>query len=67
MEVRAVALNALSPLAVMARGFAVCELGGKRIRSAGSLREGDCMEVRFSDGGVEAKVISTGGNFFEQG
>jgi len=67
LEVRAAALNALSPLAVMARGFAVCELGGKRIRSAGALREGDCMEVRFSDGGVEAKVISTGGNFFEQG
>ncbi|MCL2010550.1 MAG: exodeoxyribonuclease VII large subunit [Synergistaceae bacterium] len=69
LDVRAAALNALSPLAVMARGFAVCEQGGKRVRSAGALSEGDCMEVRFSDGGVEAKIekINLEGLCFEQG
>ena len=56
LDVRAASLNALSPLAVMARGFASCEMGGKRIRSARALSEGDCVQVRFSDGSVEAKV-----------
>jgi len=56
LDVRAASLNALSPLAVMARGFASCEMGGKRVRSARALSEGDCVQVRFSDGGIEAKV-----------
>jgi exodeoxyribonuclease VII large subunit len=56
LNVRAASLSALSPLAVMARGFAICEMDGKRVRSAGVLSEGDCVEVRFSDGGIEAKV-----------
>jgi exodeoxyribonuclease VII large subunit len=56
LDVRAAALNALSPLAVMGRGFAACESGGKRVRSVGVLSVGDCVEVRFSDGGVETKV-----------
>ena len=56
LGVRAASLSALSPLAVIARGFASCEMGGKRIRSAGALSEGDCVDVRFSDGSVEAKV-----------
>jgi len=52
----AASLDALSPLAVMARGFAACESRGKRVRSAGVLSVGDSLEVRFSDGGVEAIV-----------
>jgi len=56
LSARAAALSALSPLAVMARGFAACERGGKRIRSAGVLSVGDSVEVRFSDGGIETKV-----------
>jgi exodeoxyribonuclease VII large subunit len=59
LDVRAAALDALSPLAVMTRGFAVCERDGKRIRYAAVLSEGDCVKVRFSDGGVEAKVKKT--------
>ena len=56
LNVRASSLSAMSPLAVMARGFAACERNGKRIRSAGALSVGDCVEVRFSDGDVEARV-----------
>jgi len=56
LEIRAASLSALSPLAVMARGFAACEKSGKRIRSAGVLSAGDCVNVRFFDGAAEAKV-----------
>jgi len=56
LDVRVASLNALSPLAVMARGFASCEMGGKRISSVAALSEGDCVQVRFSDGGAEAKI-----------
>lgn len=56
LKIRAVSLSALSPLAVMARGFAVCEMGKERIRSARALSEGNCVNIRFSDGDVEAKV-----------
>jgi len=56
LNVRTASLSALSPLAVMARGFAACERNGKRVRSAEALSVGDRVEVRFSDGGVEARV-----------
>jgi len=56
LNVRAASLSALSPLDVMARGFAACERDGKRIRSAEALSVGDCVNVRFSDGGIEARV-----------
>lgn len=55
--VRAAALDALSPLAVMSRGFASCERNGERILSADALAVGDEMEVFFSDGRAKAAVI----------
>jgi exodeoxyribonuclease VII large subunit len=56
LAVRAASLEALSPLAVMARGFVACERGDERIFSAGSLSAGDRVKIRFLDGEVEAKV-----------
>jgi exodeoxyribonuclease VII large subunit len=56
LAVRAASLDALSPLAVLARGFATCERDGERIRSAHVLSKGDRVQIRFSDGGVEAGV-----------
>ncbi|MDR1376940.1 MAG: exodeoxyribonuclease VII large subunit [Synergistaceae bacterium] len=56
LAVRAASLEALSPLAVMARGFVTCERDGQRVLSVKSLSVGDRVEIRFSDGGVDAKV-----------
>ncbi|MDR1741285.1 MAG: exodeoxyribonuclease VII large subunit [Synergistaceae bacterium] len=56
LSMRAASLNALSPLAVMSRGFAACERAGVRVSSAKELSKGDRISVRFSDGGVAAKV-----------
>jgi exodeoxyribonuclease VII large subunit len=56
LAVRAASLDALSPLAVLARGFVTCERDGERIRSAHVLSKGDRVKIRFSDGGVEAGV-----------
>jgi exodeoxyribonuclease VII large subunit len=56
LTVRAASLEALSPLAVMARGFVICERNGERIRSAQALSKGDRVKIRFSDGEVESKI-----------
>lgn len=56
LETRAAALDALSPLAVLGRGFAVCERRGERIGKARSLGAGDGVRLRFADGLVEAEV-----------
>jgi exodeoxyribonuclease VII large subunit len=63
LAVRAASLDALSPLAVLTRGFAVCERGGERIRSVNSLSPRTRVTIRFSDGAAETKVekIISGG------
>lgn len=51
------ALDALSPLAVMARGYsAVFDEAGKSIASKSELHPGDTLRVRFADGAVKTKV-----------
>jgi len=50
------ALGALSPRAVLERGYAVCLSGGCRVRSASGVREGDGLTVQFLDGDLEARV-----------
>jgi exodeoxyribonuclease VII large subunit len=60
LAVRAASLEALSPLAVMARGFVTCERDGQRIRSAQALSKGERVKICFPDGGVEAKVEKVG-------
>jgi exodeoxyribonuclease VII large subunit len=56
LAVRSAELDALSPLAVLARGFAACERGGERIFSAKSLAGGDRVTLCFSDGKAAATV-----------
>ena len=53
-------LQAMSPLAILERGYAVAtDATGKTIRKVSDVREEDALRLRLSDGHVEAKVVST--------
>lgn len=50
-------LDHLSPLGVLAKGYAVVEgPDGRAVRSASSLKVGDDLNVRFHEGSAEAQV-----------
>ena len=50
-------LNALSPLAVMQRGYAVAkESGGKIIKSVSQISANDDVKIEFADGNAVCKV-----------
>jgi exodeoxyribonuclease VII large subunit len=50
-------LDALSPLAVLERGYAVClSPEGTVVRSAGEVEIGDDVKVRLHQGSLMAKV-----------
>lgn len=49
-------LGALNPLAVLKRGYAIAEVGGKLITSSDDVLIGDEICVRFSDGEISARV-----------
>lgn len=49
-------LNALSPLATIARGYAVCKTNGKYVVSVHGLKTGDSVEVGLSDGSLNCSV-----------
>jgi exodeoxyribonuclease VII large subunit len=49
-------LNALSPLAVLGRGYAVAAKDGHAIRDASALSVGDTVQVRLSRGAFDAEV-----------
>ena len=50
-------LDAMSPLKVLTRGYAVAsDASGKILRSAGEVRPGDPITVRVSDGVIHANV-----------
>jgi exodeoxyribonuclease VII large subunit len=52
-------LDALSPLSVLARGYAICSLSdGSIVRTVNAVGVGDTMTVRVSDGTIEADVLS---------
>ena len=50
-------INALSPIRLLQKGYSVTTKHGKCVVSAKSLKEGDKVNVRFSDGSVQCKVI----------
>ncbi|NCB33973.1 MAG: exodeoxyribonuclease VII large subunit, partial [Erysipelotrichia bacterium] len=50
-------LDAYSPLKVMKRGYSAVTLENKTINSAGDLKEGDRVHIRFSQGSADAAVI----------
>lgn len=57
----AASLDALSPLAVLGRGYTICrDERDNLVRSAASLEEGDKITLQFSDGRVGAEVRHKG-------
>ena len=51
-------LDAMSPLHVLSRGYAVAEDGdGKTVKSSGQLQRGDRLRLRFADGGADCQVV----------
>ncbi len=50
-------LNALSPLGVISRGYALAERGGKVVTRVKDVSVNDEISVRLSDGTLKAKVI----------
>jgi exodeoxyribonuclease VII large subunit len=57
LSTAAARLHALSPLSVLSRGYSVVtDAGGKTIRSSHSLRAGDTIRLRFSEGKAGAQV-----------
>jgi exodeoxyribonuclease VII large subunit len=61
VELAARALNAVSPLATLERGFAIVARGsdGGLVRLAAELRAGEDIEARFADGTVLARVTGS--------
>ena len=49
-------LEALSPLSILARGYAAIKREDKTVLSAAELKKGDDIEIRFTDGRVTATV-----------
>ena len=57
LAARAASLNALSPLNVLSRGFALVESeAGRRFASIRDLRAGDALVVHFLDGRADCRV-----------
>jgi len=57
---RAAGLEALSPLAVLARGFALARRAdGSIVRDAAVLSTGERMELRFARGGARVELLET--------
>ena len=52
-------LQTLSPTATLARGYSVVRAGGKVVTSVESLKSGDEVELAFSDGIADARIINT--------
>ena len=50
-------LNALSPLAVLSRGYSVVDKGGEVVRRKEQLSSGDEIKIRLSDGDIKARVV----------
>ena len=49
-------LEAMSPLAILDRGYGVLTAGGKTLRSVKQVKVGDVMEIRLCDGRLSACV-----------
>ncbi len=54
----ATALDALSPLRVLARGYVVASKEGKAVRSVDALRENDAVSLRLLDGTAACRVLN---------
>ena len=52
-------LDALSPLSVLARGYAIASRGGEVVSSAAALAPGEAFSLRFADGSVRCRAEAT--------
>ncbi|HEX4046425.1 MAG TPA: exodeoxyribonuclease VII large subunit, partial [Elusimicrobiota bacterium] len=51
-------LDAISPLKVLGRGYAIAESGGRILLRASQVKEGDVVSVRLSEGKINCEVTS---------
>jgi exodeoxyribonuclease VII large subunit len=49
-------LEALSPQAVLARGYAIVRKGGQTIRTSKALKKGDSIDITFTSGTTRAEI-----------
>lgn len=59
LSTAAAGLDALSPLKVLSRGYAVAQKGGKTVKTAAELRAGDSIILKFADGAAVCEVKET--------
>ena len=52
-------LNALSPLSVLDRGYSITTHSGKAVKSSGTVKKGDAVQVRLSKGRLDCTVDET--------
>ena len=52
-------LNALSPLAILDRGYSIANFGGKAITKSEGLQQGDSINIRLAKGQLECTVDKT--------
>ncbi len=52
-------LRALSPTAILRRGYAIVRAGGKVVRRAANLRPGDIVDIQLADGTTSAAISNT--------
>ena len=50
-------LDTLSPLKTLTRGYCLTESKGKIVKSVNDIKSGDSVDLRFSDGSKQAKII----------
>ena len=49
-------VNALNPLAVMSRGYAIAQYDGKLVKSVAQIKKGDALTVNLADGVITTTV-----------
>ena len=50
-------LNALNPLAILSRGYAVASIDGRAVKAASEISPGASFKLRLSEGEIAAKRI----------
>ena len=49
----------MSPLKTLARGYSVVEEDGKLVKSVKDVKKDDIVNIRLSDGKVDAKIVQS--------
>ncbi len=52
-------LNALNPLTILDRGYSICTLDGKGLKSSQEAKPGDSVQVRLAEGRLDCRVEKT--------